>query len=243
MRGIKTMDNLINEIISKISLNRISTTEVADCLGKTGALKNVKAFNRGHHRVGRVFWSYAYNNSNWELHQQLRKIPFDSIVVVDLYNVNDRAVFGHLVSKYLTLYCRAQAIVVNGLIRDAHKIIKDDFPIWCTGTTPIGCFNTPNDEPLPKIVYEEFKKKYEGSIAVCDDSGCVIITPANLNKDFLDKLDFIELQEDIWYFCIDTKKWDTFETVAMKRYLDEKDSLPVEYYEQMKKYDIINKEK
>ena len=48
------------------------------------------------------------------------------------------------------------------------------------------------------------------------------------NKDFLEKLDFIELQEDIWYHCIDTKKWSTFETVCLKKYMDT-GLLPKEY--------------
>lgn len=233
------MNDLVDQIIDVIRLNRISTTEIADCLGKTGALKGVKALNRGQHRVGKVFWAYAYNNGNWELHEQLQNVPIGSIVLVDVYNVEDRAVFGHLVSKYLTLYCRSEAIVVNGFMRDASRLIKDDFPVWCTGVTPIGCFNTPNADPLPEQVFQELKQKYEGSIAVCDDSGCVIITSENINGEFLEKLDFIELQEDIWYFCVDTKKWNTYETVATKKYLSEKNSLPAEYYEQMKKYHFI----
>ena len=34
-----------NEIIRKIRMNRISTTEVADCLGKTGVFKDSLAVN------------------------------------------------------------------------------------------------------------------------------------------------------------------------------------------------------
>ena len=52
------------QIIEKIRRNRISTTEVADCLGKTGALPGVAALNRGHFRVGEIFWTYAYNSNS-----------------------------------------------------------------------------------------------------------------------------------------------------------------------------------
>ena len=45
-----------NEIIRKIRMNRISTTEVADCLGKTGVFKDSHAVNRGHFAVGNVKW-------------------------------------------------------------------------------------------------------------------------------------------------------------------------------------------
>lgn len=51
-----------NEIIRKIRMNRISTTEVADCLGKTGVFKDSHAVNRGHFAVGNVKWIYALVN-------------------------------------------------------------------------------------------------------------------------------------------------------------------------------------
>ena len=31
----------------------------------------------------------------------------------------------------------------------------------------------------------------------------------------------IEEQEDIWFDCIDRRKWDTFDTVCMKKYLND----------------------
>ncbi|MEN6348811.1 MAG: RraA family protein [Syntrophomonas sp.] len=227
------MLSLVDRILEKIRANRISSTEIADCLGKTGALANVKPLNRGQHHVGPVFWAYAYNNSNWEVHEQLQNVPAGSVVVVETYNIEDRAVFGHLVSKYLLLYQGVRAIVINGLVRDAHLIIKDNFPVWCKGTTPIGCFNTPNELPIPEEVRDGFALRYDGSIAVCDDSGCVIVPGNDLNEELLQKLDFIELQEDMWYFCIDTRKWNTFQTVCLKEYLNDENLLPVEFLKRL----------
>ena len=48
------MKDIQKEIIAYIKRNRVSTTEVADCLGKTGAVANVHAVNRGHFCVGAV---------------------------------------------------------------------------------------------------------------------------------------------------------------------------------------------
>ena len=56
------------KIIEYIRINKVSTTEVADCLGKTGALPNVMPVNRGQFHVGKVKWVYAYNESNWDVH-------------------------------------------------------------------------------------------------------------------------------------------------------------------------------
>jgi 4-hydroxy-4-methyl-2-oxoglutarate aldolase len=59
------------------------------------------------------------------------------------------------------------------------------------------------------------------AIAVCDDSGVVIVPKELHHQEFMERLEWIEKQEDIWYKCIDQKKWSTFETVCMKRYMHE----------------------
>ena len=40
--------------------------------------------------------------------------------------------------------------------------------------------------------------------------------------EFYKKLEWIEEQEDIWFDCIDRKKWNTFETVCLKKYEENK---------------------
>ena len=220
MPACKRSEGIYGEIIEKIKSNRISTTEIADCLGKTGDMPGLMPVNKGQFKVGRVFFSYAYNESNWELHEQVQTVNEDDIVIVEAHNCADRAIFGSLVSKYILLYRRASAIVVNGYMRDAHQIIKEDYPIWCKGLTPIGCYNKKNNSPIDGKVLDSWKKKYEGAIAVCDDGGVVLIQKDNINQGFLEKLDFIELQEDIWSYCINTKKWSTFDTVCLKEYLN-----------------------
>lgn len=216
---IEEKDDLYTEIIQKIRLNRISTTEVADCLGKKGEIKGINPINRGHFKVGKVFLAYALNESNWELHEQIQNANEDDIVIVEPHNCKERAIFGDLVSKYLLLYKRVSAVVVNGYMRDAHRLIKENYPIWCKGITPIGCYNVKNKSELSPEILNAWRKKYEGAIAVCDDGGVIVIPRESINKDFLEKLDFIELQEDIWYYCVNTKKWSTFETVCLKKYL------------------------
>ncbi len=68
-------------------------------------------------------------------------------------------------------------------------------------------------------IIEERKGFFQGAIAVCDDSGVVIIPKDFVTEDFYGKLLQIELQEDIWYDCIDRKKWSTYRTVCLKDYL------------------------
>ena len=206
------------EAINLIEANKISTTEVADVLGKTGQVPNVHALNRGKFCAGEVVCLYAINNSNFELHHQLAEADLkDKILFV--YNVNcDRAVFGDLVSKYILLYKRAKAIVINGVLRDAHTLIKEGYPIWCSDVSPIGCVNYQNGEDLSSEQIAELKAKYEGSIMVCDDSGVVMIPKDKIDQQLLSKLEFIEFQEDIWFYCLDTLKMSTYDIVCLKKY-------------------------
>ena len=93
-----------NEIIRKIRMNRISTTEVADCLGKTGVFKDSHAVNRGHFAVGNVKWIYALDESNWSIHEQIREVQAGDVVMIEAFNCGDRAIIGELVTKFAVLY-------------------------------------------------------------------------------------------------------------------------------------------
>ena len=216
------MNNIVQEAINLIEANKISTTEVADVLGKTGQIPNVRALNKGKFCAGEVVCLYAINNSNYELHRQLADADLNGKILF-VYNVNcDRAVFGDLVSKYILLYKRAKAIVINGKLRDAHTLIKEGYPIWCTEATPIGCVNYQNGDDLTSEQITELKAKYEGSIMVCDDSGVVMIPKEKIDQQLLSKLEFIEFQEDIWFYCLDTLKMSTYDIVCQKKYQTDK---------------------
>jgi regulator of RNase E activity RraA len=211
-----------NEIIDYIRRNRVSATEIADCLGKSGSVFNANAVNRGHFVVGNVFYVYACNGTNWDVHKQIQEVQDNDIVFVEAYDNINKAIFGDLVSKYLLLYKQAGAIVTNGLLRDAPRLIKENWKIWCRGFDPVGYVNEKtelNFEQINKIKIN--KELYHDSIAVCDDTGVVIIPKENHTKEFLEKIEYIEHQEDIWFECIDRKKYSTFETVCLKKYLDE----------------------
>lgn len=210
---------MISKVVKFIEENRISSTEVADVLGKMGLFDSASILNKGHYKVGEVVLIYAINNSNYEVHRQLaEKDITDKILLI--YNVNcDRAIFGDLVSKYVLLYKHAKAIVVNGKLRDAHTLIKENYPIWCEGVSPIGCVNYANGEDISVEKLIKLQDKYEGAIMVCDDSGVVLIPKDKINEKLLNGLRFIEYQEDIWFYCLDTLKMSTFDIVCNKRYL------------------------
>ena len=221
------MKEIKDEIISCIERNRISSTEVADALDKSGVLQGLLPINNGKHITGKVTYIYAFNESNWSVHEQIKEIDEGSIVYIDAFNCNNKAIFGDLVSKYLILYKKAKAIVVNGPLRDIPNLRKEGYPIWCSGFTPLGCNNRPlelNDEL--KVLISSRKNKFENSILTCDDSGCTLIEADKVTTEMLNKLDLIELQEDIWFYCIDTLKWSTYETVCLKKYLTNMDVLP-----------------
>lgn len=217
--------NYTDLIIQKIKQNRISSTEVADCMNKTGNLDyGLYALNQRHFKVGRVKWTYALNESNWEHHRQIADIDPGYIVITEPFNCGERAIFGDLVTKYLMLYRQSEALVVLGKLRDVPHLIKENYAIWLKGVTPIGCFNVKSEKDLDEEIIRERKEKYDDTIAVCDDSGVIIIPKELHNEEFLKKLDWIEEQEDIWFDCIDRRKWSTYDTVCLKKYLEQPDS-------------------
>lgn len=209
------------EIIDCIRKNRVSTTEIADCLGKSGCLEGIHPLNPGQFCVGEVFYTYAVNESNWTIHEDLRENIENKIVFMDAIDTNGRAMVGELVSKYTLLYQRAEAIVTNGKMRDAHKLIKEKYPIWCIGVTPIGTFNRETDTSKFATIISKNRALYENSVLVCDDSGVVIIPENQITEELLEKINKIEEQEDIWFECLDRRKWNTYDIVCKKRYLEE----------------------
>ncbi len=211
------------KIIHTIKKNRISTTEVADCLGKTGAIKECRAVNRGQFAVGNVKWIYAYDETNWPVHEQARDVQEGDIVFIEAFNCGDRAIIGELVTKFMILYRGAVAVISNSNFRDGNDIIKQRYPVWCKGFNPEGCFNIKPERPLDEVIRKQHEELYGGSIAVCDDTGVVIIPKELHTEEFIEKLNHIEDQEDIWFECLDHRKWDTYDIVCLKKYLSEED--------------------
>ena len=112
------MSGIKEEMIELIKKNKISTTEVADCMGKTGLFENSHAVNRGHFAVGTVRWVYAYDNSNYTVHEQIRDTQPGDIVLIEAFNCGDRSTIGELVKKFIVLYKEAAAVITNGNLRD-----------------------------------------------------------------------------------------------------------------------------
>lgn len=217
------MDNIKQEMIELIKKNKISTTEVADCMGKAGLFENSHAVNRGHFAVGSVRWIYGYNNSNYTIHEQARDIQPGEIVMIEAFNCGERSTIGELVTKFMVLYKEAAAVISNANLRDGNDLIKQNYPVWCKGLSPIGCFNVKPEDELQEEIRRTHFEKYNGSIAVCDDSGVVIIPKELHTREFIDKLNAIEEQEDTWFTYLDRHKWDTFDIVCLKKYLNKKE--------------------
>ena len=149
----------------------------------------------------------------------MRDVQPGEVVVMDGIGVNGRALVGELVSKFILLYREAVGIVSLERLRDANDLIKNNFAVWCTGFSPVGCFNVnvAETDEVRKAVAER-RVRYDGTLAVCDDTGVVLIPREKLNEELYRRLVEIEEQEDVWFNCIDFRKWDTFDTVCLKKY-------------------------
>lgn len=220
----------IDQIINYLMEEKISTTEVADALGKKGAVPNIMPLNRGLYRVGRIKWVYALDESNWSVHNQIRKINDDQVIFIDSFQCGDRAIIGELVCKYLLVHHKSRAVIIRGKVRDAGSIIQKGWPVWCTGCSPVGCFKEKPEEDLNETIKMECRKSYDEGIAVCDDGGVVVIPKDKMDLDFLNALHDIHEQEDIWFDRLDNYKKNTYDIVCRKEYLLDK-----EYMEMRKK--------
>lgn len=221
-----------DKILEYCIANRVSTTEVADALGKAGVLPKVQPINFNQFRVGPVRVVFTADDSNYAVHEQIRDVQKGEVVIIFAHNCDNRAIIGDLVAKYILLYKGAAAVVVQGLVRDAARLRREGYAVWSEGVTPLGCFNIPS-EPYPKGLEAEKRKFYEGGIAVCDDGGVTVIPRESLTEEMLVRLRRIEMQEDIWSFCLDTLKWDTKKIVCDKAYLTEHGLLSSIHIEQL----------
>lgn len=217
--------SIADQIIATIQQNRISTTEVADALGKSGVLPGLLPQTPDMHKVGRVRTIFTANGSNYGVHDQIPDIKENEVALVIAHECADLAILGDLISRYVLLYRGAAALVVQGLIRDASRIRRERYPVWAAGVTPLGCVNE-DREPFPTDRAAEIRQRYDGGVAVCDDGGVVVIPADCVDKDMLDRLERIELQEDIWSYCLDTLKWDTKKIICQRAYLDSRELLP-----------------
>lgn len=225
--------NYANAILDFCMENRVSTTEVADALGKSGVLPKVGPISFNQYRAGPVRAVFTAHNSNYAVHEQIRDVKKGEVVIIFTHQCDDRAIIGDLIAKFTLLYKGAAALVVQGMVRDAAALRRQGYAVWSDGVSPLGCFNEPGD-PYPKDIEEKMRADYEGGIAVCDDGGVTVIPRDKLDADMLARLRRIEMQEDIWFFCLDTLKWDTKKIVCDKAYLTERGLLSSVHIEQLK---------
>jgi len=208
------------QIISYCTRNRVSTTEASDAIGKTGVPFMVAPVNEGLYKVGRIKCVFTANNSNWDVHDQIRSASEGDIIIVFTYKCDEnRAILGDLLSKYALLYRGAAAIIVQGAIRDVASVKRQRYAVWSQSVSPLGCHNH-QTKPFPELERKRLLEMYDGGIAICDDGGVTLIENSLLNSTTLDRLKMIEMQEDIWFYCLDVLKWDTKRIVCSKDYLN-----------------------
>jgi hypothetical protein len=129
--------------------NQVSTTEVADALGKMGVFPKVLPINTKQYRIGPVRCVFTSNGSNYAVHEQVREVQRGEVVILFSHKCEELAIIGDLIAKFTLVHRGAEAIVVQGMVRDAAKLRTEGFSIWSDGVSPLGCHNRPT-EPYPK---------------------------------------------------------------------------------------------
>jgi 4-hydroxy-4-methyl-2-oxoglutarate aldolase len=226
VKNNKDYGDRIIEIIKEFGL---TTTEIADALGKTGViplchpiLSNYKKI-----KIGYVRTLFSANGSNWEVHNDISSIKESEIPVIFTENCDNRAIIGELMAKYMIKKKKANAVVVHGLVRDAQQLTDSNIPIWCMGVTPIGCVNT-TSALFPIEKRNDLEEKYNGGVAICDATGVIVIQKKYFTKSMVNNLIQIKDQEKVWFYCMNKLGWDTKKIVCDKMYLSDNFSIPEE---------------
>lgn len=213
------------KIITFIKEHKFSTAEISDALGKQGSIEDVEPIIKGLYFVGELFYTYAYAESNWFIHNDIVHIPKNSIVFIENLDKTNKALFGEIVSRFIFEKKEAIAIVTNGKIRDKKDILNFNVPIWHIGTNPTGCYNNrPVFTDSLDILAQERKKELKNSILICDDDGVIIIKEKDINDTLFTNLKKLREQEKIWKECVFKKGWNTFDTICLRRYQENEKS-------------------
>lgn len=226
----KEVDPLVQALIAKpfvefIRSANLSCADVSDAMGKIDVINHLNQPSPlpligGLIKVG-VCWQLVVKGdeegrivSNWQLHEDLAEQDLRGSVlyVCSAYNDIDpgTAFFGHLVSKYVIQHLNAEAVVVNGAIRDTKRIVDDKLPVWAMSKTPLGKFQQ-NLEKTPG----RDRPYLTGSVMVCDDDGVVFIPKEWQTQNLFDKLKKIAEREKSWYEELARGK-STFEITCLR---------------------------
>lgn len=204
---------MINEIIDRIRSLSLSSTQVADALGKKGGLSGFNILNFNGRLVGRTAIVYTYGRSNFHLHQSIQNVECNSIVVIIPIDCSNLAIFGELVTRFLFEKKSAIALVVLGNIRDYDEIENNNYPIWFYGTNPIGCSNKEPKISLNKQKPDEFYSLDNG-VGVLDKTGFTVIENSLLTEKTITALNNIKDKEILWEKEIFTHNKTTFEVIC-----------------------------
>jgi len=201
------MEKVVNHILA----DRISTTDVADAMGKKGLLSTAKPVVPGLHCAGPGAFIYACGHSNWQIHHLARAVQPGSVVYVAVYDCGDKAVLGDLVVQYLVEKRKVAGVVVDGNVRDAHCLIEKKYPVWCRGFSPIGVGHDYADvDGEDRSHMERTMDRINKSVLVCDDSGVVIVEEFS---NVLSRITAIQQREVDWHRWLEEGQ-DTFDFVC-----------------------------
>jgi 4-hydroxy-4-methyl-2-oxoglutarate aldolase len=204
---------MLNDVIQLIQDLELSSTQVADALGKTGGIGGLRVLSFNKRIVGKVELVYVYGKSNYYLHKSIQNIERDSIVIVVPIECDDLAIFGELVTRYLFEVKGVIGLVVLGNIRDLDEIEILNYPVWFYGSNPIGCNNIKPVKSLNEVKHEEYKFIHN-SIAVLDKTGITLIEEKSISIEIVNQLKAIKVKEISWEKEIFDNFKSTFQVIC-----------------------------
>ncbi|RSK55138.1 RraA family protein [Bacillus canaveralius] len=175
------------------SLKEVETASIVDAQYSTGVMNNnIKPLSNGMKVLGSAVTVDLPVGENLMLYKALQLAKPGDVLVVNT-NGNDRtAIWGEL----MTLSARSlglAGLIIDGMIRDGEENRKLDFPIFCTGTTPVTARKNGQGFVNGEITCGGIVV-FPGDIIAGDDDGVVVIKKEHINL-VIENLKAIEERE------------------------------------------------
>ncbi len=116
-----------------------------------------------------------------------------NILVIDAGGRTDTSTGGGLLALRAKI-CGAEGFLVNGCLRDRAEIVREGFPVYLKGTSPISSGNVLETRGVNVPVVIDGVKIFPGDLIVMDDTGCLAI-PASQIESVLRTAETIVRQE------------------------------------------------
>lgn len=183
----------------------VPTANVADVMGRFGALRGLRRIGRGPYLAGTALTVRTRPSDNLMVHKALDLAAPGDVLVVDACGGGDHAIVGGLMCRY-ALRRGVAGIVVDGMVRDAEDLDTLGLAVYARGVAPNGPYKDgPGEINVP--VSCGGTAVLPGDLVLGDADGVVVVPRASAETVWADAAALRENEERV-QDAIEARTWD-----------------------------------